>query len=86
MKIILKTFIIIVFFSVSHAEEKKFDQKTCEEIYVGISYFLKTADKYWKETKNEKKLLCTQIQPLTTQRFIIPFVNNNSNNGSVSIF
>lgn len=54
-KLILKILIILTFFSISYAEEKKYDQKTCEEIYVGISYFLKTADKYWKETKNEKK-------------------------------
>ena len=54
-KSILKTLIILTFFSISYAEEKKYDQKTCEEIYVGIAYFLKAADKHWKETKNEKK-------------------------------
>ena len=55
MKLILKTFIIISFFSISQAEEKKYDKKTCEEIYVGIAYFLKAADKNWKETKDENK-------------------------------
>ena len=54
-KLILKTLIILTFFSISYAEEKKYDQKTCEEIYVGIAFFLKAADKHWKETKNEKK-------------------------------
>ena len=54
-KSILKTLIILTFFSVSYAEEKKYDQKTCEEIYVGIAYFLKAADKNWKETKDENK-------------------------------
>ena len=54
-KLILKILIILTFFSISYAEEKKYDQKTCEEIYVGIAYFLKAADKHWKETNNEKK-------------------------------
>ena len=40
-KLILKILIILTFFSISYAEEKKYDQKTCEEIYVGIAYFLK---------------------------------------------
>jgi len=54
-KLILKILIILTFFSISHAEENKYDQKTCEDIYVGIAYFLKVADKHWKETKDEKK-------------------------------
>ena len=53
--LILKILIILTFYSISHAEEKKYDQKTCEDIYVGIAYFLKVADKHWKETKDEKK-------------------------------
>ena len=54
-KSFLKTLIILTFFSISYAEEKKYDQKACEEIYVGIAYFLKAADKNWKETKDENK-------------------------------
>ena len=54
-KLILKILIILTFYSILHADEKKYDQKTCEDIYVGIAYFLKVADKHWKETKDEKK-------------------------------
>ena len=40
-KLILKILIILTFFSISYAEEKKYDQKTCEEIYVGITRGIK---------------------------------------------
>ena len=49
---------IIVYFLISSslfAKDKKYEEKTCEDIYVGIAYFLKVADKHWKETKDEKK-------------------------------
>jgi len=50
-------FLIIYFLTSTalFAKDKKYDEKTCQDIYVGIAYFLKVADKHWKETKDEKK-------------------------------
>ena len=51
------TFLLILFCNISIAKEKKYDQKTCNEIYVAIGYFLKVADDHWKKTKDEDKAM-----------------------------
>ena len=58
MKKILKiTLLLILFCNTSIAEDKKYSQKTCEEIYGAIGYFLKVADDHWKKTKDEDKAM-----------------------------
>ena len=77
MKLILKTLVIIAFF-LFLTQRKKYDQKTCEEIYVGIAYFLKAADKHWKETKNEKKAAMYADTAANYTTIYNTFVNSHS--------
>ena len=56
-KILLTIFVLIFYFNTLNADEKKYDQMTCSQIYVAVGYFLKEADVHWKKTKNEEKAL-----------------------------
>ena len=52
-KIFLSIFVLIMSCNTLIADEKKYDQMTCSQIYVAVGYFLKEADVHWKKTKNE---------------------------------
>ena len=56
-KILLTIFVLIFFCNTLNANEKKYDDMTCSQIYVAVGYFLKEADVHWKKTKNEEKAL-----------------------------
>ena len=56
-KILLTIFVLIMSGNTLIANEKKYDQMTCSQIYVAVGYFLKEADVHWKKTKNEEKAL-----------------------------
>ena len=55
-KILLTIFVLIMSCNTLIANEKKYDHKTCSQIYNAVGYFLGQAD-FWKKANNEEKTL-----------------------------
>ena len=57
-------FICILIFVISintvYAQEEKYPENVCKEIYAAIGTFLALADKEWKQQKEEKALFYSQ--------------------------